>query len=225
MLSLYKRRVMPGRPEGVMNRGERRGTHMAAWILVCATAILMAGLSEARAGDTLYSYVDERGNLVATDRWEDIPARYHAKVKVAKKAAGQNGSKEWQVPSLGPMPATREGFLYVVIDRLPSTVIPGLSTYQSVILIGGILAMFSFYGAGKLTGSPFFRLLMPWAIGFLAVATFYFMFLSDLSNTVAERYPNKSTGSLIKHFKGKSREISEQKQQRVKEFDRGTGQD
>ncbi len=216
---------MPGRPEEVMSRGELRSTHIAAWILICATAIMMAGLSEARAGDALYSYVDERGNYVATDRWEDIPARYHAKVKVEKKAEGKTTSKKWQVPSLGPIPASRESLLFEVIDRLPSTVIPGLSTYQSVILIGGILAMFSFYGAGKLTGSPFWRLLMPWAIGFLAVGTFYFMFLSDLSNTVAERYPNKSTGSLIKHFKGKSREISEQKQQRVKEFDRGTGQD
>lgn len=114
--------------------------------------------------------------------------------------------------------------LYEIIHRLPPTVIPGLSTYQSVILIGGFLAMGLLYGSGKLTGSPFLRLLMPWAIGFMAVATVYFMFVSELSNKVAARYPAKSTGSLVHQFQGKGQDLSEQKQHRLKEFNQRSDQ-
>ena len=73
-----------------------------------------------------------------------------------------------------------------LIDHLPPTVIPGLSTYQSVMLVGGFLAIVLSYAAGKLTGSAFLRLLMPWAVGFLGLATLYFMFVSDLGDKVAD---------------------------------------
>lgn len=115
--------------------------------------------------------------------------------------------------------------IFYLMDRLPAIVIPGLSTYQSVILIGGFLGMMLFYGAGKLTGSAFFRLLMPWAIGFLAVATIYLMFVSDLSDKAAARYPTKSSGSLIRQYQRKGQDISEKQQRRLKEFEQTNAQD
>lgn len=134
-------------------------------------------------------------------------------------------SRETVVPALAAAPGWGEVAIFYLMDRLPAIVIPGFSTYQSVILIGGFLGMVLFYGAGKLTGSAFFRLLMPWAIGFLAVATVYLLFVSDLSNRVAARYPTKSSGSLIRQYQRKGQDISEKQQRRLKEFDRTTSQD
>lgn len=118
-----------------------------------------------------------------------------------------------------------EKAIYYVMDRIPAVAIPGLSTYQSVILIGGFVAIMLFYGAGKLSGSPFFRLLMPWAIGILALATVWLLFVSDLSDKVAARYPSKSSGSLIRQFQRKSQDISDKQQRRLEEFGRTDTQD
>lgn len=188
-----------------------------ASIMVCAAVIILAGLIDAQAGKAIYSYVDERGNIVATDRLENIPERYRARVKVTEsveteKPPSQNGASSLMSSMRG------EGLLFWLIGHLPPTVIPGLSTYQSVMLIGGFLAIMLFYGAGKLTGSAFFRLLMPWAVGFLGLATLYFMFVSDLGDRVAARSATKSGGSLIHQFQEKSKHIEGQKQERLQQF-------
>ncbi len=115
--------------------------------------------------------------------------------------------------------------LFYVMDRLPALVIPGFSTYQSIIFVGGFLGMMLFYGAGKLAGSAFFRLLMPWAVGFLAVATMYLMFVSDLGDKAAARYPTKSSGSLIHHYQERGQDISEKRQRRLEQLDPTNAQD
>ena len=190
---------------------------MSASIMVCAAVIVLVGLSDAQAGKPIYSYIDERGNIVATDRLENIPARYRARVKVTEsveteKPSSQNGASSLMSSMRG------EGLLFWLLGHLPPTVIPGLSTYQSVMLIGGFLAIVLFYGAGKLTGSAFLRLLMPWAVGFLGLATLYFMFVSDLGDKVAERSATRSGGSLIHQFQEKSKHIEAQKQERLQQF-------
>lgn len=206
-------------------RMQLRLRHMLTGLLMSSAVIMWSGWIESHAGKSLYTYVDERGNMVATDRLEDIPLRYRDRVKVAEHAGGTPASRETISLPVPSMSLSKESVLYTVIDWFPARVIPGLSTYQSVMLIGGFLAMVLFYGAGKLTGGSFWRLLMPWAVGIIAVATLYFMFLSELSNKVAERYPTKSTGSLLNRFQAKSQDLSEQKQQRLKRFDQRSGQE
>lgn len=186
-------------------------------IMICAAVIILVGLIDAQAGKPIYSYIDEQGDLVATDRMENIPERYRARVKVTEsveteKPSSQNGASSLIASMRG------EGVLFWLIGHLPPSLIPGLSTYQSVMLVGGFLAMVLFYGAGKLTGSAFFRLLMPWAIGFLGLATLYFMFVSDLGDRVAARSATKSGGSLIHQFQEKSKHIEGQKQERLQQF-------
>jgi hypothetical protein len=184
------------------------------WISLCAGAIFLVGLTHADAGKPIYSYVDEQWNLVATDRWEDIPEHYRGRIKVTESI--ENPTREGGgVPQLG----RAEERLVQLIDRWPATIIPGLSTYQSVMLISGFLAMLLFYGSAKLTNSAFLRLLMPWAVGFLALATVYFMFVSDLSDKVAARSATKSSGSLVHQFQEKGKHLEEQKQGRLKQFD------
>ncbi len=119
----------------------------------------------------------------------------------------------------------QEVAIFYLMDRLPANLIPGFSTYQSIIFIGGFLGMMLFYGAGKLTGSPFFRLLMPWAIGFFGVATLYLMFVSDLNDKVSTRYPTKSSGSLIHHYQEKGKNISEKQQERLEKYDPANARD
>lgn len=185
--------------------------------MLCAAVFFLVGLIDSRAGKAIYSYVDERGNLVATDRLENIPERYRARVKVTEGV-------ESEKPASGASPLASaslrgEDLLVPLIAYLPPSLIPGLSTYKSVMLIGGFLAMVLFYGAGKLTGSAFLRLLSPWAVGFLALATLYFMFVSDLGDRVAARSAARSDGSLIHQFQEKGKLIEGQKQERLKQVD------
>ncbi len=122
-------------------------------------------------------------------------------------------------------PSWGEVVIYYLMDRLPANLIPGFSTFQSIIFIGGFLGMMLFYGAGKLTGSPFFRMIMPWAIGFFGVATVWLMFISGLSDKVAERYPTKSSGSLIRHYQERGQDISDKQHRRLKKYDPAKAQD
>lgn len=194
------------------------------WIslMVWAAAIVLTGLLHADAGKPIYTYVDDRGILVATDRWEGIPERYRGRVKLAESAGTENSRMEGEV---SPQFGRAEERLVQLVDRLPATIIPGLSTYQSVMLISSVLAMLLFYGGAKLTNSAFLRVLMPWAVGFLALATVYLMFVSDLSDKVAAHAPTKSTGSLVHQFKEKGKHMGEQKQGRLKRFDQMTGRE
>ena len=195
-----------------------------AWIaaVVCLPVLLMVGPMQAQSGQPMYSYADERGNLVATDRWEDIPERFRGHVKVTEEAGTDPRSVEKR---RSPMSAGwSEQALLDLIDRMPPRAIPGLSTYQSVMLIGGFLAMLLFYGGAKLTGSPFLRLLMPWAVGFVVLWTLYAMFISDLSDKVAARSPDKSAGSLVHGFHEQGKSIGDKNQQRLKRLDETTRQ-
>jgi hypothetical protein len=188
-----------------------------AWMLqaLCLAAVLLIEL-EADAGQPIYSYMDERGNLVATDRLEDIPERWRSRVKVTEGL----GTVPYSNDRRSATPAGWvEQTVLALIDRLPPRVIPGLSTYQSVMLLGGFLAILLFYGGAKLTQSAFLRLLMPWAIAFAVLGTLYAMFVSDFSDTVAARSPDKSTGSLVHRFNQQGQSIGVKKQERLKRFD------
>ena len=84
-------------------------------------AVLLIGAIHAQSAPSIYSYVDERGNLVATDRWEDIPERYRGRVKVTE-GVGEPRSGDRRSPAAG----WTEQTVFRLIDRLPAHVIPGL---------------------------------------------------------------------------------------------------
>ena len=191
-------------------------------MIALAAAAWLEGQSETWAGKPIYSYFDDRGNLVATDRPEEIPERYRNRVKVT------NSVGERAAPRAGgtSQPAAfAEDLVIRLVERVPADTISGLTAYQAVMLVAGLLAMLLFIGLGKLTGSPFLRLLMPWAIGFLGLATIYFMFVSDLSDKVATRSSAKSGASLLRQFQEKGKDLAEQKQQRLKQADQLAGQE
>jgi len=192
--------------------------HARKWSIVPAlglAVVLLTGLLHAQSAPPIYSYLDERGNLVATDRWEDIPERYRGRVKVTEGIGEPRSGERRSAMAAG----WTEQTVFTLMDRLPARVIPGLSTYQSVMLIGGFLAMLLFYGGAQLTGSSFLRLLMPWAIAFIVFVTVYATFVSDLGDKVAARWPDKSTGSLVHRFNEQGKAIGDKRQERLKQAD------
>jgi len=192
--------------------------HLRRWSIVPAlglAAVLLTGLLHAQSAQPIYSYLDERGNLVATDRWEDIPERYRGRVKVTEGVGEPRSGERRSAMAAG----WTEQIVFTLMDRLPARVIPGLSTYQSVMLIGGFLGMLLFYGGAQLTGSSFLRLLMPWAIAFIVFVTVYATFVSDLGDKVAARWPDKSTGSLVHQFNEQGKAIGDKRQERLKRVD------
>lgn len=52
-----------------------------ACVFVCGLALGQGWFSDASAG-AIYSYIDDKGNAVYTDKLETIPEKYRAKVKV-----------------------------------------------------------------------------------------------------------------------------------------------
>jgi hypothetical protein len=208
----------------------QRGISMIAppriniWIitLVLAAAVIPGEPSRSRADQSIYSYFDDRGNLVATDRVEDIPERYRNRVKVTNSVAEAGAPR---TGSTSRPAAFAEDLLVRLVEQVPADIIPGLTAYQSVVLVAGFLAMLLFFGAGTVTGSPFLRLLMPWAIGFLDLATIYVMFVSELGDKVAARAGSKSKGSLVHQLREKGQHLGEQKRQRLKQVDQLAGQE
>jgi hypothetical protein len=56
------------------------------WILVLGVCVVMGqGLPVEAWASTIYSYIDDQGNLVYTDTLETIPQKYRAKVKTHER--------------------------------------------------------------------------------------------------------------------------------------------
>jgi hypothetical protein len=104
-------------------------------LLLWIGSLLLPGIGNA---STIYSYVDERGTPVMTDKLENIPERYRAKVKVTEQ--DPKGVSEQSVAGK---------IRQKITDLIPNTGgefgkfipnISGLTHYQSKLLsIGGIV--------------------------------------------------------------------------------------
>ncbi|NOS83166.1 MAG: hypothetical protein E8D46_01365 [Nitrospira sp.] len=104
-------------------------------LLLWIGSLLLPGIGYAT---TIYSYVDERGTPVMTDKLENVPERYRAKVKVteqeSKGVSEQSVAGKIQQKMTDLMPSTGRKF----DTFLPN--ISGLTHYQSRVLsIGGIV--------------------------------------------------------------------------------------
>jgi hypothetical protein len=148
-------------------------------IPVCAVISLLAGWPwgavEARA-TTVYSYIDDQGNPVFTDRPETIPERYRAKVKTherpdAEKQSTSASVKEKVVEKVKGLGAT-----------LPSLSLnlKNLGSSQSDILTSaGIAAMVLICVMYFCKKSPMIRLLALGLLFVLAIGTPVLMYTSN----------------------------------------------
>jgi hypothetical protein len=107
-------------------------------LLLWIGSLLLPGIGSAK---TIYSYIDDRGTPVMTDRLENIPERYRAKVKVteqdSKSVSEQSVAGKIQQKFSDLMPKADGDFGKFIPN------ISGLTHYQSKILsAGGIVAAF-----------------------------------------------------------------------------------
>jgi hypothetical protein len=126
---------------------------------------------------TIYSYVDDRGTPVMTDKLENIPERYRAKVKVTEqesKAESEQsvaGKIQQQLGDLIPKGDSEFG------KFIPN--ISGLTHYQSRILsLGGIVAVFCLL-VRPFMRSQVARFLLLWCLIMLGVTVPALFFTSQ----------------------------------------------
>jgi hypothetical protein len=143
-------------------------------LLLWIGSLLLPGIGSAT---TIYSYVDDKGTPVMTDRLENIPERYRAKVKVTE----QDSKGETEQSVAGKIQQK-------LVDLIPKADgefgkfipnISGLTHYQSKILtVGGIVAAFC------LLVRPFMqsqvpRFLLLWCLIMLGVSVPALFFTSQ----------------------------------------------
>jgi hypothetical protein len=173
----------------------------------------------------LYTYTDQKGQLVVTDRWEAVPEQFRDRVTVMNDAGPDESrpvtrSEAPAGPLSLPTQKTVDSVLKGTLDRLPETIIPGLTAYQSLVMVVGCLSMILLYAGARLTGSQFLSLLLPWGVGFLMLGTLYAMFIAgDGAKHVNKARPS---GSLVDLYKTQGQKIQALQKDRPRQIDEAT---
>ncbi len=202
----------------------RRRDTVLSWRggLVIAGLLLLwiTGVPRAGADDRFYTYVDEKGTTVITNKWESIPERYRARAKLMEKRTdrsvqGSEGGGPSDIAARAGTMVTQaaEGLKEMV--PTPEFKLAGLTEHQSQVLILGFVAAVLMGGIMLLTGNPAVRLLMRWLLVLLAIGTTASMYFSD------------GGGGLLPKAKGTAKELQrtqEGKASQVQELDAGPKQ-
>ena len=150
-------------------------------IPVCAVISLLAGWPwgavEVRA-TTVYSYIDDQGNPVFTDRPETIPEQYRAKVKTHERPEAEKQSTS-TVASVKEKVVEKVKGLGATVPSL-SLNLKNLGSSQSDILTSaGLAAMVLVCVMYFSKNSPMVRLLALGLLFVLAIGTPVLMYTSD----------------------------------------------
>lgn len=161
---------------------------------------LLLGFYQEAFATTIYSYVDEQGTAVMTDNYNSIPERYRAKVKI-------NESSPFSHSTGSPMANLHSSVTLVSKDLLKGMTglmpdIPGMTSYQSQILMyAGLMAlvcvMAMYLSRGQVT-----RFLALWCLVLLGLAIPVLLYVSK--------------DGLVDVLRGKAGEIQEKQQDRLK---------
>jgi hypothetical protein len=178
--------------------------------------------SQGWAEKLLYTYTDEKRHLVVTDRWDAVPEQFRDRVTVVNDAGpGESKAVSRSEAPTGPLPLpTRETVDSVVkgtLDRLPETIIPGLTAYQSLAMVVGCLSMILLYAVARLTSSQFLSLLLPWGVGFLMLGTLYAMFIAG--DGIKQSSKPGPSGSIVDLYKTQGQKIQALHKDRPSQID------
>jgi len=97
-------------------------------------------LPEVVSATTIYSYIDEQGTPVLTDKFENIPERYRAKVQVTEQVSQGTSDHSTAIR----LQQTVSGWVLRTGEKLSTLIlnISGVTHYQSHILtVGGTVAL------------------------------------------------------------------------------------
>jgi hypothetical protein len=165
-------------------------------VVVC----LLTGSFQEAGATTIYSYVDERGNAVMTDNYNNIPERYRSKVQITESSPSSRSSGS-------PMANLHTSVTHLTKDiakgmKALAPDIPGMSSYQSQILTyAGLIAliclMAMYLSSGQVT-----RFLALWCLILVGLATPVLLYVSK--------------DGPLDILRGKAGEIQEKQQDRLK---------
>ncbi|HEY6972994.1 MAG TPA: DUF4124 domain-containing protein [Nitrospiraceae bacterium] len=174
--------------------------HAFCLVGILLSVWLLLGFFQEAFATTIYSYVDERGTAVMTDNYNSIPERYRSKVKI-------NESSPSSRPTGSPMANLHSSVTLLSKDLLKGMTglmpdIPGMTSYQSQILIyAGLMAlvcvMAMYLSRGQVT-----RFLALWCLVLLGLATPVLLYVSK--------------DGPVDVLRGKAGEIQEKQQDRLK---------
>ncbi|MDA2911855.1 DUF4124 domain-containing protein [Nitrospiraceae bacterium AH_259_D15_M11_P09] len=191
---------------------------------------LVGSFGSSVASKALYTYEDANGTVVATDTWEKIPEQYRSRAKPLNVPEGgvvRNETIE-QMKALPAAAASKaEGLGRKLFSLLPDTIIPGMTVYQSVVLIGGFLGMVLTLATMNLTRSLGLRFAMKWLLMFLIVGTTYLMYFSELGEKFTPMSGESgavATDNVMKRVKQKASEVErlqEEKDRQLQQLESG----
>ncbi|MBI4401333.1 MAG: hypothetical protein HY581_06870 [Nitrospirae bacterium] len=157
----------------------------------------MTGAMDNAWGATTFSYVDDQGTVVFTDKRENIPERYRSRVKVVE------GGESSKVDSTGATVKQATDRAKDMVSRFTPT-IPGLSPDQSQVLTMAFAAAVLMFAVMMLSGNKAVQLLMRWLLVLLAIGTTATMYFSQ--------------GDLTEKAKGAAKELERTQQQKAQQL-------
>ncbi len=176
------------------------------------------------ASKTLYTYEDANGTVVATDTWEKIPESYRSRAKALHVPEGgveRNETIEYMKALPAAAASKAEGLGRKLFSLLPDTIIPGMTVYQSVVLIGGFVAIVLTLATMHLTKSLGLRFAMKWLLMFLIVGTTYSMYFSELGEKFTPMSGESgavATDNVMKRVKQKASEVERLQEERDRQL-------
>jgi hypothetical protein len=171
--------------------------------LVIAGLLLLwiIGVVEVGADDTFYTYVDDKGTTVITNKWESIPEQYRARAKLMQKPPALPGQ------GAGTMVTqATEGLKEMV--SMPEVKFAGLSEHQSQVLILGFAAAVLMGAIMLMSGNPAIRFLMRWLLVLLAIGMTASMYFSDGGGGLMPKAKGAAT-NLQRAQEGKDTQVKE----------------
>jgi len=168
-------------------------SHWGGIVVAGLLLLWITGAAEAGADDQFYTYVDDKGTTVITNKWESIPEQYRARAKLMQKPPAPPGQ------SAGTMVTQATEGLKGMLS-MPEVKFAGLTEHQSQVLILGFAAAVLMGAIMLMTGNPAIRFLMRWLLVLLAIGTTASMYFSD------------GGGGLMPKAKGAAKELQKTQQ-------------
>jgi len=161
---------------------------------------LLLGFFQEVYATTIYSYVDEQGTAVMTDNYNSIPERYRSKVKINESSPSSRSTGSPMANLHSSVTHLSNDLLKGMTGLMPD--IPGMTSYQSQILIyAGLMAlvcvMAMYLSRGQVT-----KFLALWCLVLLGLATPVLLYVSK--------------DGPVDVLRGKAGEIQEKQQDRLK---------
>lgn len=190
----------------------------AAWggaLLIVVVFSISATLSSAKE---IYSYLDEEGNIVATDDLGAIPKKYREKVRVTDRTERIPSGEQVAQPPGGE---TFTGILATIMKWIPDPTISGLSNQQSFWLIGGFLVGAFAAGSLMFSRNPSVKFAMKWVLLFAVVGVAYALSVAELGPLESAKHNGAGGDSqgLFQRMRGEVQDIEEGQRNRVSDID------